>query len=394
MIKTVKIAAKYFVFAICGLYIFSSDLMASKTEDAKVSQQFDSIILYKNPDRKGECSQIDGVKQAFMAEVPTLTYAHFDVLHKKEFFEALQKTEKPTLLILSSEAGAQVVKEASDQKLLSGNVRILYISHQVDEGQLKWVAPYADWLALPSHTLNNTFYRLAMDSGMKAKVIPTNGVPHDKVIDTKKCKEDAKFYNLDPQANSPYFGVILGGDAKNETGTFQFYEAWETQKQAKYLISELKKSPGVVLLVMNGPRTGANDPSTKQPIKDAHRDGKPDDVTTAFMACFKEAGLESRVRLFDFQYNKVFHVETLYYLIKKTGGQIWVNADSSSMLTEAIDLVGKKHVHVLTNEAMNVTHYRHVYATGLHPTNIDLTGQAQQHEEPAAVVVVKNILYK
>ena len=118
------------------------------------------------------------------------------------------------------------------------------------------------------------------------QIIPTIGVAHNLTPDLIQKEYEAHKQDL-PKSNK-YIGVILGGDAPTPEGKMLYYTQKEAQQLAAYLAGQVKWRK-LHLLILNGPRTGKYNPQTHEMIKESHRNGNIDTVTTAFVAELKKA---------------------------------------------------------------------------------------------------------
>lgn len=209
-----------------------------------------------------------------------------------------------------------------------------------------------NFIALPSHI--PTADKLQLGS----KLIETTGVAHNRhaeVADTLY----KKWGKMLPLTCKKYIGVALGGDAPTPSHKINFFTEDDATKLAQYITKHAKNA---CVVIVNGPRTGKHDKNGTE-ILTAHKDGKLDSITSKFKNLL-EAKLDAKnVKVFDFQFNKKTPYNAFDLMagaVRATKGTMIVPGESTSTISEAIDLIPHGHVVVYNNSAMNESHKTHV----------------------------------
>ncbi len=217
-----------------------------------------------------------------------------------------------------------------------------------------------NFIALPVHALGDFEKKI---EGTQTHLIKTVGVPHNRNIPIIEDIYNKNKSNI-PHSDS-YLGIILGGDAPTPDQKMLLF----TENNARELARSVAAVIGTRhLLIINGPRTGKYDPSrpleaSYEEIKTAHRDGKPDFVTQAFIEELKKQGLpQAQLTVFDFQFNPTPNqdMNLLLGAIRATHSSILVPGESTSAISESVDVLSPKSVIVYHNSAMNPIHEAHV----------------------------------
>jgi hypothetical protein len=248
----------------------------------------------------------------------------------------------------------------ADPKVASNSIAI-HLSHQIfDSNHSKHTSLVqkqdysgADLIILPSHVLDDLSIKLMTSD--KTQLLQTIGVAHNTYSsDIEKAYERDK--NLLPKSHK-FLGIILGGDAPDSNGKIYYYTPLESAKLAM-LVSKLAKSENYTVLVTNGPRTGKHDVNTGK-VMDFHKDGKIDPVTQKFIEVLDVGNVN--YKLFDFQKGQPSYKELIFgALMKHNGSKILVPGESTSMISESIDLLPKGSIIIYKNEAMNIVHEKYV----------------------------------
>lgn len=314
----------------------------------------DTLFLLSNHDNAGDRNQLLGISRAYkgepkVEELDTKTNPTATVRDKV----AEASVNDNVIVIGSGEGGISGVQAITPQK----NVVVCLSSHMVLEG-------YSDpdlmekvtFLALPSHASES------VSEGWKSKLIPTTGVAHNRT------SEDAqKAYSLGKDtlpACESYFGVYLAGDAPTPSKEIKLFTPEEARDLADYVAKEAGES---CVLVLNGPRTGKHD-ADKQEIKTAHRDGALDRVTAAFKERLESKMGPDKVHVIDFQFDGLKLGYNTFDLVLgallEKGGAILVPGESTSAISEAIDVLPTRRVTIYKNGAMNEVHEKHVFREG------------------------------
>lgn len=326
-------------FLLISLLIFST---------ASVSAE--NLILLSNHDNAGDHNQVMGIAEAFKKLSPNITVK--DINTKTTSASAIKDMVTPvdkTIVIGSGEGGILGIQDLTPQK----NLVICLTSHMILGGysdpNLK---QKVNFLALPIHA-NDT---LAAD--WKGKLINTTGVAHNR-----SSKDALKAYELGkgtlPAECSSYLAVYLGGDAPTPEKVTKLFTEAEAQNLANYVEKNAGKS---CVLVLNGPRTGKHD-TKLQEIKTAHRDEKLDYVTAAFKEKLESQIDPKKVKIYNFQFGQDLDYNTFDLVLGallENDGKILVPGESTSVISEAIDVLPAGKVTIYTNGAMNDIHEKHV----------------------------------
>jgi hypothetical protein len=243
--------------------------------------------------------------------------------------------------------------EAIQQVATLENLKTCYLAHQLMLG-INQLIGKTDRIILPKHSLNAAFINQAKHS--KTKVIPIIGVLHHlKAADLVGAYQRSK--EVIPRAEA-YLGVILAGDAPDSEGKIRFFEQVEAIQLATFIGNRALKSKATVL-VLNGPRTGKHFPTTLQVDPSADRSGSVDLVTSAFMKQLSSIIPAEKIKLFDFQFDRVSHYQTVLGALLGTPAELFVPGESTSMVSETVDHF-PGHVTIYENGAMNSSHQAHV----------------------------------
>ncbi|MBY0272967.1 MAG: hypothetical protein K2X02_06120 [Alphaproteobacteria bacterium] len=326
-------------FFLISLFMFSA---------ASVSAE--NLILLSNHDNAGDHNQVLGIAEAFKKLSPNVTVK--DINAKTTSTSAIKDMVTPvdkTIVIGSGEGGILGIQDLTPQK----NLVICLTSHMILGGysdpNLK---QKVNFLALPVHA-NDT-----LAAEWKGKLINTTGVAHNR-----SSKDALKAYELGkgtlPVACSSYLAVYLGGDAPTPEKVTKLFTEAEAQKLADYVA---KNAGGSCILVLNGPRTGKHD-ANLQEIATAHRDGKLDHVTAAFKEKLESQIAPEKVKIYNFHFGQDLGYNTFDLVLGallENEGKILVPGESTSVISEAIDVLPAGKVTIYNNNAMNEIHEKHV----------------------------------
>lgn len=210
-----------------------------------------------------------------------------------------------------------------------------------------------DVLAIPTHAASDQLRKT-----WGGKLLETIGVAHNRTpgaVDQVYRDYGA----LIPKGCSSYFGVVLGGDVPLPAPSkhIRHFTEEEAQKLATYVATHAN---GACVLVLNGPRTGKYKPDGTEDTT-VHREGRSDPVTTHFMTFLKDHRVNAH--LFDFQHGNKLPYNTFELVLgalRASDGSLLVGGDSTSMVSEARDLLPSDHVIVYTNKAMDTVHQAHI----------------------------------
>lgn len=227
-------------------------------------------------------------------------------------------------------------------------------SHMFLEGYKdKNLLQKVNFIALPAPALPNIKEMLG------SKLIITTGVAHNrqpKVADKAYSEWGTK--ELPPCKT--FVGVVLGGDAPTPKKNINFFTEEDASKLAEY-ISKLPKE--YCFLVLNGPRTGKYDANQKE-IPTVHRQGHADHITNFFKQKLTKKGVKN-VKVFDYQHNTPKNkawvspynsFDLVTGAVRATNGSMIVPGESTSVISEAVDILPPGKVLVYRNNAMNEIH--------------------------------------
>ncbi len=260
--------------------------------------------------------------------------------------ELKAELHRPVFLAVGSFGLKEILKQSRKDKFL------VYVSHQ-ESSDLFQLINKIDILALPHHSVSNSLRKAIKNSS--TKLIETVGVAHNLKKDDLK-KEWKQNRTQFPNAKK-YLVVMLGGDSLNADNIhWTLFNKEDAKKLAHFLIKKAKKE-NFYILVFNGPRTGMHD-EKGEIDKEAHR-GNLDKVTNVFVKELKK----SKFTLLDFQYDKANLYKASLGLILQEDYKhsvVLIPAESTSMVSEAVDTVDTENIWVYEHSASLATHHRHV----------------------------------
>ncbi len=321
------------------------------------------VYLLSNHDNAGDHNQVLGIADALekmSKEKPTVQDLNIKTALSDEIKDGVEKDvpKEKVFVIGAGEGGIDGIKDlvAHPQNLLICLTSHMFLERYKDPAVLSKV----DYIALPSHALKQNPELIGN------KLIETTGVAHNRQADALD-KAYAEWGPKELPSCKTYLGVILGGDAPTPPPTkdINFFTKDDAIKLADYVSKNAKDT---CILVLNGPRTGKYDTS-KNEVLTVHRNGVSDPITEIFQKRLKDNGVKT-IKVFDFQHNTPENKKwVLPYnsfdlvagALKATeGGILLVPGDSTSMISEAIDILPPKTVLVYKNGAMNEIHEAHV----------------------------------
>jgi hypothetical protein len=308
------------------------------------------LILLSNYDNAGDHNQVMGIARAFRGLSPDVTVE--DINTKTTPASAIKDMVTPedkTIVIGSGEGGILGIQDLTPQE----NLVICLTSHMILGGYSNPdLMQKVNFLALPIHASDT------LSAEWKDKLINTTGVAHNR-----SSEDPLNAYNLGkgtlPASCPSYFAVYLGGDAPTPKKVTKLF----TEAEAKELADYVAKNAGdSCILVLNGPRTGKHDASLQE-IATAHRDGKLDHVTAAFKEKLESQVAPEKVKIYNFQFGQDLGYNTfdlVLGVLLENEGKILVPGESTSVISEAIDVLPAGKVTIYTNSAMNEIHEKHV----------------------------------
>ncbi len=313
-----------------------------------------SILIYRDFGHKGDENQVHGVLRAYSQHCQDIEVTEFNVGDEEKLTASVKSAvtaqeEKPIVLAV----GEKTVSSFANLFPFQGATTV-HLCHMITTNHPKLVGK-VDYIAAPLHAIGDFINTL---EGTKTKLIKTIGVAHNRQIEEIEAIYDLRKSEL-PESDT-YLGVILGGDAPTPDNEIQLFTEVNARKLARY-ISPLIKSRH--LLIINGPRTGKYDPITQEEIKSAHRDGEKDYVTRAFVEELEKSKiLPQQFTLFDFQFGSSISkdMDLLLGAVRAKDGEILVAGESTSSISESIDVLPDGAVIVYDTTSMNQVHNAHV----------------------------------
>ena len=318
------------------------------------------IILIINPKNVGEVSQIRGVARYMKADLAKVHIEEVESSDLSKTFALLAKHSSTKNLVIA--AGAEGINILREIKSKSPGIFSVYLSHQIyDNSSALLMTEHspngANLIVLPKHVVTSKFESLAMVS--KTKLMTIVGVAHNlHKSDIEKAYEK-QVLSMPGTTADKYMLVIMGGDAQNPDGSWNYF----TKKDASKLATIVQKSidQDTYVFVLNGPRTGKHNPDTKEENQEAHRSAKLDPVTQIFVDHFKN---REKFHVFDFQYGKAgMYRPLLGKMLHSANSKIFVPGESTSMISEIVDSVG-------SNEKHQIFAYEHSAMTKVHKAHI------------------------
>ncbi len=331
------------------------------------------FIVYRDFDQKGDENQVKGVVHAFTQQVKDVTIKEFNLGKEAELKAFIQEQskqypQKPILLAV----GEKTVGPFSQITPIPEAITI-HLCHMITTSH-KNLLGKINFMAVPSHALKFAAldFEATTPSGMQTKLISTIGVSHNRqiaVVDAIYQHEKARI-----PGKKAYFGVVLAGDAPTPEGQFKLFTKANAQELANYVVDHLKNRH---LLIVNGPRTGkfkviSSEKPTEdkavyskeeiEELKTSHRNGQIDYVTQAFLDELQKRGVSrNQMTLFDFQLGSPNHdMDLILGALRATSSEILVPGESTSTISETIDVLSQNKVTVYHNTAMNDVHRAHI----------------------------------
>lgn len=332
--------------------ILSSFLLVFFLLSIDVAFAAQSIIVYRDFGHKGDENQIKGVLRAYTNIAGDIDVKEFNMGQEgdlRSYVFGMQKDAENKPIILA--AGEKTVSSFADMLPFEGMTSI-HLCHMVTSNHSRLVGK-VDFVAVPIHAVGDFDQHLV---GSKTQLIKTIGVSHNRQIEGIEAVYQEEKNKI--SKNGPYLGVILGGDAPMPTGEIKLFTEENACQLAKY-IANIRQNRH--LLIINGPRTGKYD-AQSQEIKTAHRDGQKDFVTQAFLHQLSMLNIDQdQVTVFDFQFNIPNRdMDLVLGALKQTQSEILVPGESTSSISESIDVLHPNTVSVYCNTAMNSVHEAHV----------------------------------
>lgn len=328
------------------------------------------LYLVSNHDNVGDHNQALGIGGAFEQLSPEKVSVEDLNTQLHTSLEIKDKIEKDlvqgkVIFIGTGQGGVDGVKDLpKDPNLMTCLTSHMALEQYKDPVLLKKV----DFIALPTHVSSDVKKELG------EKLIETIGVAHNRRPDMTTYDEWQKEL---PSADV-YLGVYLGGDAPALNKEMKFFTEDDASRLADYVIAKVEEinERGVkpCVLVLNGPRTGKHDNNGKE-ILTVHREGQSDAITEHFSKKLADKDIEYKV--FDFQHNTPENkkwvsaynaFDLVLGAVRATNGKMIVPGESTSVISEAIDVLpsepigttAPEKVIVYHNTAMHDVHKAHV----------------------------------
>lgn len=311
------------------------------------------LYLLSNHDNAGDHNQALGISKVFEKFLSSPS-ALLDIDVNKESAENIkEKVEKELMqekvvIIGTGEGGIQGIKDLTpNPNLIIGLTSHTFLSGYDDSDLLKKVS----FIALPVHISTEIKKKLG------TKLLEITGVAHNR--NAESADETYKTWKSELPSNPLYIGVVLGGDAPMPSNEIKLFTKKDAEQLANYISSTIKDG---CILVLNGPRTGKHD-DNKQEIKTAHKDGNLDRVTQDFKTILESKIEPTRVKVLDFQFNHkppYNSFDLVAGAVKATNGKMFIPGESTSMISEAVDILSPGQVIVYNDSAMNEVHKAHV----------------------------------
>jgi hypothetical protein len=312
-----------------------------------------SIFIYRDFAHKGDENQVRGVVHAYTILHKDTVVTEFNVGNEDELTSSIKtaiKRDQSKPIVLA--VGEKTVSPYGDMLPFEG-AKTAHLSHMITSHHPKLVGK-VDFIALPVHAIDD-FEKTLL--GTRTKLIPTVGVSHNRQIETIERAYKSNRSEIPPSDN--YIGVILSGDAPTSDGKIKLFTEENARELAHYVSAIMGDKH---LLIINGPRTGKHD-GNLQEIKDGHRGGKIDLVTQAFLDELSSSHIDpKRFTLLDFQFDskRMGDMDLLLGAIRATKSAILVPGESTSSISESIDVLPQGSVTVYETKSMNNVHEAHV----------------------------------
>ncbi len=315
----------------------------------------DKLILLSNHGNAGDHNQVLGIEKAIIAKDPKrFTTQDIDTskVASQDIQQIIEKSKgNENIVVLGAgEGGVQGIKDINPQERLL----IVLTSHMfLNDYKKESLINKVNFFVLPSYISKDE------KTLLKGKLIETTGVCHNKSPDVV-VKAYENYKQEIPKAES-YLVVMLGGDAPNKDNKINHFSLKDAEDLAEFVIARATKDKATIV-VLNGPRTGKYD-AKDQEIKQAHRDGKLDFITTHFMEKLLSKVNPNQIKIFDFQFDNKSPYNSFDLALGallKNNGILLIPGDSISMASEAIDILPEGKVILYENGAMSEVHSAYV----------------------------------
>jgi hypothetical protein len=352
MFHTINICGKKKIMNIMKQWAFILALFGQALSSQLYAENY--MYLLVNEENAGDKNQVLGISNAVksLQSQQDVVEEIFNVSDKEKFINAVQsKTDEQVIIIASGTPTIEILTQLKPAR----NVIIVHSSHQLTQ-QHNQLTGVAHIIALPAYTVNDN--NLKELRSAFTEVVTTAGVAHN--LSVSAIQQEYENNKNDIPVADNYMGVILGGDAPTPEQKILYYTSEESKNLAKF-IAEKVKATKRHLLILNGPRTGQYDPVTQERINESHRNGKLDNVTSAFKDQLREEGLTEGkdFTLYDFQFGKPSYYKAVIGALYLNSSPIYVAGESTSMVSETADCLAKGKVTAFFHKAMNPNHMKH-----------------------------------
>jgi mitochondrial fission protein ELM1 len=316
-----------------------------------------SIIMITNDENMGDRDQILSVANEIVSganikqEPKEFSYKDLDKV--KEYIDT---TNFANFMIISSNIyGRDSILKL--KAMYKDSIKTIHLSHQeIENHNLLFESDKnyygSDFVVLPYHSITSDIKLYSKNS--KTKLIKTHGVCHSlsKEIVIDEYKKNIHLFNPDFK----YLFVLLGGDTQMKDGSWVRFTKEEALTLAKYITENSKKN-GYHVIVTNGPRTGKHLEDGIIDIE-AHR-GKTDYITSSFIDFLSKEKVP--FDNYDFQYGKHnLYRAALGAILNSNDNIIFLPAESTSSISEILDLGYKNKPIVYVHSAITTPHKRHI----------------------------------
>lgn len=304
-----------------------------------------SVVTISNPDNIGDQNALNGfLKKNFPNQ--EIIRTNYQPNRVQDILFHLN--QKPTEALVA--IGDQTIETLL--KLPTNKIKTIYLSHTLTSNVEKLIN-VVNQIVLPQHTLNDSFLEKIKNSSTNLEA--HLGVYHD--LDAKTALSEYQKYKSElPNLPTKSLVVILAGDVF-EDDDVAFFTKESAIRLARTIRELVLKSKGNIL-ILSAPRTGKFDPKTKKAL--IKKDDEIDPVTQAFVDELNR-GLPLDFALFPFQKDKPSLYKAIIGLLLKKGGDIWVPGESTSMISETLDVIPHS-VTIYAHEAMKPHHHDHIKA--------------------------------
>jgi len=324
---------------------------------AVVSKELEVYTL-TNKERKGDANAVMGIKDALLNQWQGTIQnidKDFDVQNTSNLLTALSTpadNHTQRVLLTVGEEGGKFLKELEEVK----DLITCHTSHMLTQMHPELIN-HCHYIILLKHAVTEEFEQAISQS--QSTLITTIGVAHKRKKENAESAYQAFIPEL-PKAKS-YIAVMLGGDAPDEKGKYRLFTAHFAEELAHYIIKEAHNRQAHVF-ILNGPRTGSRSPlNPNKIIPTAHKDGKPDHVTQTFVKVL-QSKIKAGITLYDFQQGAPSQMDKVLGVIQLAGDNtvFFVPGESTSTVSETIDVIGPAKVVAYWNTAMNDMHQAHI----------------------------------